>query len=203
MITQKKMEENIEKLERPGFPAIDEIINYTESGEDDKNALEYEKTYCALIEQVKDKTHDEQVSFLMEHMHELRDIVTLFSSARDMYLYDEGDFGDEVLANLMIYRYENHISILDDEYCKLTKDYVKGIEDRLYAKIEDEEMRKIREEYRLRKQWEAEHPDEAKAHYENELRSCEQFANELGDFGKKILQEHDADYWLNYNSEND
>jgi len=87
MITQKKMEENIEKLERPGFPAIDEIINYTESGEDDKNALEYEKTYCALIEQVKDKTHDEQVSFLMEHMHELRDIVTLFSSARDMYLY--------------------------------------------------------------------------------------------------------------------
>lgn len=27
MITQKKMEENIEKLERPGFPAIDEIIN--------------------------------------------------------------------------------------------------------------------------------------------------------------------------------
>ena len=32
MITQKKMEENIEKLERPGFPAIDEIINYTESG---------------------------------------------------------------------------------------------------------------------------------------------------------------------------
>ena len=112
MITQKKMEENIEKLERPGFPAIDEIINYTESGEDDKNALEYEKTYCALIEQVKDKTHDEQVSFLMEHMHELRDIVTLFSSARDMYLYDEGDFGDEVLANLMIYRYENHISIM-------------------------------------------------------------------------------------------
>ena len=55
----------------------------------------------------------------------------------------------------------------------------------------------------LRKQWEAEHPEEAKAHYENELRSCEQFANELGDFGKKILQEHDADYWLNYNSEND
>lgn len=187
MITQKKMEENIEKLERPGFPAIDEIINYTESGEDDKNALEYEKTYCALIEQVKDKTHDEQVSFLMEHMHELRDIVTLFSSARDMYLYDEGDFGDEVLANLMIYRYKNHISILDDEYCKLTKDYVKGIEDRLYAKIEDEEMRKIREEYRLRKQWEAEHPEEAKAHYENELRSCEQFANELGDFGKKNI----------------
>ena len=48
-------------------------------------------------------------------------------------------------------------------------------------------MRKIREEYRLRKQWEAEHPEEAKAHYENELRSCEQFANELGDFGKTVL----------------
>lgn len=200
MITQKKMEENIEKLERPGFPAIDEIINYTESGEDDKNALEYEKAYCALIEQVKDKTHDEQVSFLMEHMHELRDIVTLFSSARDMYLYDEGDFGDEVLANLMIYRYENHISILDDEYCKLTKDYVKGIEDRLYAKIEDEEMRKIREEYKLRKQWEAEHPEEAQDNFEQELRKIKEWTQKAEKESEELFKKYSFEELLYHKS---
>ena len=176
MITQKEIVENFDKMEPPGFPSISEIIEYAESGEDDSNALEYEKAYIALIEQVKDKPHYWQVAFLMEHMEELRDMVSLFSSARDMYLYDEGDFGDEVLANLMIYRYENHISILDDEYCKLTKDYVKSIEAQLYAKIEDEENRKRREEYKLRKQWESEHPEEAQKNFEQELHKIKEWA---------------------------
>lgn len=77
-------------------------------------------------------------------MGELRDIVTLFSSARDMYIYDEDDFGDEVLANL-IYRYENNISILDDEYCKLTKEYLQTVEDRLYSKMADEIIKQSEE----------------------------------------------------------
>ncbi len=42
MITQKQMEENFDKLEPLGFPSIREIIEYAESGEDDRNALEYE-----------------------------------------------------------------------------------------------------------------------------------------------------------------
>lgn len=55
-----------------GFPSADELIEYSESGEDKKNALEYEKAYIALIEQVKDKSHEEQVKFLVSHMNELR-----------------------------------------------------------------------------------------------------------------------------------
>ena len=200
MITQKEMEENVDNLELPGFPSIREIIEYAESGEDDRNALEYEKAYIALIEQVKDKPHDEQVSFLMQHMHELRDIVTLFSSARDMYLYDEGDFGDEVLANLMIYRYENHISILDDEYCKLTKDFVKGIEDRLYAKIEDEEMRKRIEEYKLRKQWEAEHPEEAQKLFEQELHKIKEWAKKADKDAEELFKRYSFEELLYHKS---
>lgn len=42
------MEENFDKLEPLGFPSIREIIEYAESGEDDRNALEYEKAYIAL-----------------------------------------------------------------------------------------------------------------------------------------------------------
>jgi hypothetical protein len=200
MITQKQMEENFDKLEPPGFPSIREIIEYAESGEDDRNALEYEKAYIALIEQVKDKPHYCQVAFLMEHMEELRDMVSLFSSARDMYLYDEGDFGNEVLANLMIYRYENHISILDDEYCKLTKDYVKSIEDRLYAKIEDEDNRKRREEYKLRKQWEAEHPEEAQKSFEQELRKIKDWAKKADKDADELFKRYSFEELLYHKS---
>lgn len=41
-----------------GFPSADELIEYSESGEGKKNALEYEKVYIALIEQVNDKSHE-------------------------------------------------------------------------------------------------------------------------------------------------
>ncbi|WP_406041214.1 hypothetical protein [Succinimonas sp.] len=34
MITQKEMEENITNLKAPGFPSFDEIIEYSESGQD-------------------------------------------------------------------------------------------------------------------------------------------------------------------------
>lgn len=148
MITQKQLDKNLDNLEKLkdsiGFPSIAEICQYHDSGKDDKNALEYEKAYHSLIEQVKDKSHEEQVAYLKAHMGELRDIVTLFSSARDMYIYDEDDFGDEVLANL-IYRYENNISILDDEYCKLTKEYLQTVEDRLYSKMADEIIKQSEE----------------------------------------------------------
>ena len=123
MISRKQLSKNLYKLTKKEFPeifgeetnddtpevdslgwwsSIDEAIEYCESGENKRNALEYEKTYIALIEQVKDKTHDEKVSFLMSHMDELRGMVTLFS-----YTRDDSRIDDELLANLMIYRYEH------------------------------------------------------------------------------------------------
>ena len=37
----------------------------------------------------------------------------------------EGETSDEVLANVMLYRYEHNISILDDEYSIKTIDYAR------------------------------------------------------------------------------
>ena len=171
MISRKQLSKNLYKLTKKEFPevlgdettdddntevdslgwwsSIDEAIEYCESGESKRNALEYEKAYIALIEQVKDKTHDEKVSFLMSHMDELRGLVTLFSYTRDDSRIDD----DELLANVMIYRYENKISILDDHDLDLTEDYISET----MAKISHRRaIEKIEAEERLKK----EHPEE-------------------------------------------
>jgi len=173
MISRKQLSKNLYKLTKKEFPeifgeetnddtpevdslgwwsSIDEAIEYCESGESKRNALEYEKAYIALIEQVKDKPRDEKVSFLMSHMDELRGMVTLFSYTRDDSRIDD----DELLANLMIYRYEHKISILDDHDLELTRDYISETmaeisHRRAVEKIEAEErlMKEHPEEYEL------------------------------------------------------
>lgn len=191
MITQKEMEENFDNLELPGFPSIREIIEYAESGEDDRNALEYEKAYIALIEKVKDKPHDEQVAFLMDHIEELRDIVTLFSTARDMYMFGRGKINHEILANLLIYRYENHISILDDMYCEKTKDFVDMVHHRIHAKIGKEKAR-------LHRKFVEEHPEEAKAIYEKELQENIEVGKRLQKAGEEFWKTHTIQDVINY-----
>ena len=171
MITQKEMEDNITNLEAPGFPSFDEIIEYSESGQDKKNALEYEKAYHALIEQVKDKPHDEQVVFLMSHMNEFRNMVDLFSYARDMYMFPCSD-DDEILVNLMIYRYENHISILDDEYCVLTEPELAKIKYRVYEK---RAIEKIAQQEEFKKN----HPEEYKKQCEARTKEYKALADDM------------------------
>ena len=100
MIKDVEFSENIENFRAPGFPSYDEIIEYEASGEGKKNALEYEKAYIALIEQVKDKPREEQVKFLLEHIDELRRMIDLFSFCRDQEMFPEGETYDEVLANV-------------------------------------------------------------------------------------------------------
>ncbi len=194
MITQKQMEENFDKLEPPGFPSIREIIEYAESGEDDRNALEYEKAYIALIEQVKDKPHDWQVAFLMEHIEDLRDMVTLFSSARDMYMFGRGKINHEILENLLIYRYENHISILDDMYCEKTKDFVDMVNHRIHAKIGKEKAR-------LHKKFVEEHPEEVKAIYEKELQENIELGKRLQKESEEFWKTHTIQDVINYTGE--
>lgn len=172
MISRKQLSKNLYKLTKKefpeifgeetnddtpevdslGFPSIEEMVNYGKHGEDRANALDYEKAYIALIEQVKDKTHDEKVTFLMTHMDELRGMVELFSYTDD----DIEIKDDELLANLMLYRYENKISIIDDHDLELTKDYIsetmaKISHRRAIEKMEAEERLKIEnpEEYKL------------------------------------------------------
>ena len=194
MITQKQMEENFDKLEPPGFPSIREIIEYAESGEDDRNALEYEKAYIALIEQVKDKPHEWQVAFLMEHIEDLRDMVTLFSSARDMYMFGRGKINHEILANLLIYRYENHISILDDMYCEKTKDFVETIYNTIHAKIG-------REKALLENKFIEEHPEEAKAMFEKKLKENIELGKRIKKSNDEYFKTHTIQDVINYTGE--
>ena len=181
MISRKQLSKNLYKLTKKefpeifgeetnddtpevdslGFPSIEEMVNYGKHGEDRANALDYEKAYIALIEQVKDKTHDEKVTFLMSHMDELREMVDLFSYTDD----DIEIKDDELLANLMLYRYENKISIIDDHDLELTKDYISETESKIshrraienfeaeerFKKEHPEEYKKIQEEKRQRR----------------------------------------------------
>ena len=181
MISRKQLSKNLYKLTKKefpeifgdetdddtpevdslGFPSTEEMVNYGKHGEDRANALDYERAYIALIEQVKDKTHDEKVTFLMSHMDELREMVDLFSYTDD----DIEIKDDELLANLMLYRYENKISIIDDHDLELTKDYISETESKIshrraienfeaeerFKKEHPEEYKKIQEEKRQRR----------------------------------------------------
>ncbi|WP_031580092.1 hypothetical protein [Ruminobacter sp. RM87] len=163
-----------------GFPSADELIEYSESGEDKKNALEYEKAYIALIEQVKDKSHEEQVKFLVSHMNELRGMLDLFSFCRDEELFPKSSLvteptvNDEVLANVMIYRYENKISILDDEYCEKTEDYARKIRSELLSELG-------RQQALAENKMAEENPEEFKALWEKRHRFFRKLAEELAE----------------------
>ena len=196
MISRKQLSKNLYKLTKKEFPeifgeetnddtpevdslgwwsSIDEAIEYCKSGENKRNALEYEKAYIALIEQVKDKTHDEKVSFLMSHMDELRGIVTLLSYTRDDSRIDD----DELLANVMIYRYENKISILDDHDLELTKDYIS----KTMAKISHRRaIEKIEAEERFKK----EHPEEYKKMQDEERQRMNRLTEKLGQDAERL-----------------
>ena len=198
MISRKQLSKNLYKLTKKEFPeifgnetnddtpevdslgwwsSIDEAIEYCESGENKQNALEYEKTYIALIEQVKDKTHDEKVSFLMSHMDELRGMVTLFSYTRDDSRIDD----DELLANLMLYRYEHKISIIDDHDLELTKDYISETESKISHR---RAIEKIEAEERFKK----EHPEEYKKMQDEERQRMNRLTEKLGQDAERLKQ---------------
>ncbi|WP_031580201.1 hypothetical protein [Ruminobacter sp. RM87] len=203
MISRKQLSKNLYKLTKKefpeifgeetnddtpevdslGFPSTEEMVNYGKHGEDRANALDYEKAYIALIEQVKDKTHDEKVTFLMSHMDELRGMVDLFSYTDD----DIEIKDDELLANLMLYRYENKISIIDDHDLELTKDYISET----MAKISHRRaIEKIEAEERFKR----EHPEEYRQKREKERqiidRLVEQMILEQPEFERSMEQWH-------------
>ena len=188
MISRKQLSKNLYKLTKKefpeifgdetdddttevdslGFPSTEEMVNYGKHGEDRANALDYEKAYIALIEQVKDKTHDEKVTFLMSHMDELREMVDLFS-----YTDDDSEIrDDELLANLMIYRYEHKISILDDHDLELTKDYISETESKI-------SHRRAIENFEAEAKFKREHPEEDRQKKEKERQIINRLVNQM------------------------
>ena len=188
MIKDVEFSENIENFRAPGFPSYDEIIEYEASGEGKKNALEYEKAYIALIEQVKDKPREEQVKFLLEHIDELRRMIDLFSFCRDQEIFPEGETYDEVLANVMLYRYEHNISILDDEYSIKTIDYARSVKSRISS---ERGRKKAEAENKFAK----EHLEEYKAILEKRHQEAIRLGGKIAETGKKLRKEY-ADYTL-------
>ena len=188
MIKDVEFSENIENFRAPGFPSYDEIIEYEASGEGKKNALEYEKAYIALIEQVKDKPREEQVKFLLEHIDELRRMIDLFSFCRDQEMFPEGETYDEVLANVMLYRYEHNISILDDEYSIKTIDYARSVKSRISS---ERGRKKAEAENKFAK----EHLEEYKAILEKRHQEAIRLGGKIAETGKKLRKEY-ADYTL-------
>lgn len=188
MIKSQDVGIKIKEAKPLGFPSFDELIEYSESGEDKKNALEYEKAYIALIEQVKDKSHEEQVKFLVSHMNELRGMIDLFSFCRDEELFPKSSLvteptvNDEVLANVMIYRYENKISILDDEYCEKTEDYAQKIRSELLSELG-------RQQAMAENKMAEENPEEYKALLEKRHRLFDELAQMMKDNFKSYTQE--------------
>ena len=186
----KEWVDNVARKKASVLSLLAGLPDYVMSGAAERNALEYEAAYTKLLDQVKDKSHDEKVAFLLPHIDELRKIVHELSATDDMRnfmlcCYDKE--GDEVLANLLAYRYENHISILDDCEHEITGDYIKDIYYTIDQKYSDERVAEILK-------YEREHPEEMAKRLENSKELSRLIMTKL----KPFIEEHPMEYWLNY-----
>ena len=186
----KEWADNVARKKASVLSLLVGLPDYIMSGAAERNALEYEAAYTKLLDQVKDKSHDEKVAFLLPHIDELRKMVHELSATDDMRnsllcCYDKE--GDEVLANLLAYRYENHISILDDCEHEITGDYIKDIYYTIDQKYSDERVAEILK-------YEREHPEEMAKRLENSKELSRLIKTKL----KPFIEEHPMEYWLNY-----
>ena len=186
----KEWVDNVARKKASVLSLLAGLPDFIMSGADERNALEYEAAYTKLLDQVKDKSHDEKVAFLLPHIDELRKIVHELSATDDMrnfMLCCYGKEGDEVLANLLAYRYENHISILDDCEHEITGDYIKDIYYTIDQKYSDERVAEILK-------YEREHPEEMAKRLENSKELSRLIMTKM----KPFIEEHPMEYWLNY-----
>ena len=186
----KEWADNVARKKASVLSLLVGLPNYIMSGAAERNALEYEAAYTKLLDQVKDKSHDEKVAFLLPHIDELRKMVHELSATDDMtnfMLCCYGKEGDEVLANLLAYRYENHISILDDCEHEITGDYIKDIYYTIDQKYSDERAAEILK-------YEREHPEEMAKRLENSKELSRLIMTKM----KPFIEEHPMEYWLNY-----
>ena len=186
----KEWVDNVARKKASVLSLLAGLPDYVMSGAAERNALEYEAAYTKLLDQVKDKSHDEKVAFLLPHIDELRKMVHELSATDDMtnfMLCCYGKEGDEVLANLLAYRYENHISILDDCEHEITGDYIKDIYYTIDQKYSDERVAEILK-------YEREHPEEMAKRLENSKELSRLIMTKM----KPFIEEHPMEYWLNY-----
>lgn len=184
----KEWADNVARKKASVLSLLVGLPDYIMSGAAERNALEYEAAYTKLLDQVKDKSHDEKVAFLLPHLDELRKMVHELSATDDMRnsllcCYDKE--GDEVLANLLAYRYENHISILDDSEHEITGNYVQNVFDSVDQKYSKERVAEILK-------YEREHPEEMARRHKNSMEWLQNISK------KTAKDQRPMEYWLNY-----
>ena len=184
----KEWADNVARKKASVLSLLAGLPDFIMSGADERNALEYEAAYTKLLDQVKDKSHDEKVAFLVPHIDELRKMVHELSATDDMRnsllcCYDKE--GDEVLANLLAYRYENHISILDDSEHEITGNYVQNVFDSVDQKYSKERAAEILK-------YEREHPEEMARRHKNSMEWLQNISK------KTAKDQRPMEYWLNY-----
>ena len=184
----KEWVDNVARKKASVLSLLAGLPDYIMSGADERNALEYEAAYTKLLDQVKDKSHDEKVAFLLPHIDELRKMVHELSATDDMRnsllcCYDKE--GDEVLANLLAYRYENNISILDDCEHEITGNYIQNVFDSVDQKYSKERVAEILK-------YEREHPEEMARRHKNSMEWLQNISK------KTAKDQRPMEYWLNY-----
>ena len=184
----KEWADNVARKKASVLSLLVGLPDYIMSGAAERNALEYEAAYTKLLDQVKDKSHDEKVAFLLPHIDELRKMVHELSATDDMTnfmlcCYDKE--GDEVLANLLAYRYENHISILDDCEHEITGNYIQNVFDSVDQKYSKERAAEILK-------YEREHPEEMARRHKNSMEWLQNISK------KTAKDQRPMEYWLNY-----
>ena len=141
-----EVHERLNNLKPLGMPSVKEFLEFDSDGA----TREYEKTYLALLDNVRDKTTDEKIAYIKKHVPGLRRQVSLMASTHDMLYTSETDDG---LAFILVYRYEHHISIFDDLELEKTRE---PAEEYLY-KLARIEMRK---KFEAEMEFKRTHPEE-------------------------------------------
>lgn len=113
----------------------DKIMYKLDSNKDVYNALDYEKCYTTLLDQVKTSSTDDKVSFLLPYIPYLRGMLN--DSAVDDNLVFRKFRRNQTIAYLLVYRYEHKISVLDDLHLELTQFKIDTYNDNLTREISD------------------------------------------------------------------
>lgn len=173
-VSLAEVHERLNNLEPLGMPSVKEIIESDSDGE----TRNYEKTYTALLDKVRDRTTDEKIAYIKEYVPWLRRNVSITASARDMLYTTETDDG---LAFILVYRYEHHISIFDDLELEMTRE---PAEEYLY-KLARIEMRK---EFEAEMEFKRTHPEEYERQRKIKLEKAKAEARKSAEEYRKLYE---------------
>lgn len=173
-VSLAEVHERLNNLEPLGMPSVKEIIESDSDGE----TRNYEKTYTALLDKVRDRTTDEKIAYIKEYVPWLRRNVSITASARDMLYTTETDDG---LAFILVYRYEHHISIFDDLELEKTRE---PVEEYLY-KLARIEMRK---EFEAEMEFKRTHPEEYERQRKIKLEKAKAEARKSAEEYRKLYE---------------